>query len=176
MYVANRRAKPMVRASGSSASSAASTSAGGAPRRFNWALSRVRARDPRPVGAALDQVLELLDKGRPARRMAVRCGARFVVFDPAHVCAIVAKDHYSAILVDDRELLADDPLDALERRFDPRQYLRVHRGAIVNLARVRELAHEGDRRYIAVLTDSTATRVPISRERLAAVKAALGLD
>ena len=38
LYVANRRAKPMVRASGSSTSSARTTSAGGAPRRLQLRL------------------------------------------------------------------------------------------------------------------------------------------
>jgi DNA-binding LytR/AlgR family response regulator len=148
--------------------------------RLEAAVSRVRARangpDRQDRQHELRHVLERLEQGRAAQRMAVRCGARFAVFDPARVCAIVAKDHYSAILVDDKELLADDPLDTLERRFDGRQFLRVHRGAIVNLACVRELVHEGDRRYVAVLTDPAATRVAISRERLPAVKGALGIE
>jgi DNA-binding LytR/AlgR family response regulator len=114
--------------------------------------------------------------GRRPRRMAVRCGAKFVVFDPEQVCAIVSKDDYSAILVDDKELLADDSLDELARRLDSPQLLRVHRGAIVNLGFLRELVNEGDRRYVAVLADAAGTRVQVSRERLPALKAALGLE
>ena len=143
------------------------------PERLAAALERVRARTP--PRADLAAVLARLDQGRPARRMAVRSGARFVVFDPERVCAILARDHYSAVLVDGKELLADDPLDTLGQRFDARQFLRVHRSAIVNLAFLKELQHEGDRRYVAVLMDAAGTRVPISRERLPAVKAALGV-
>ena len=36
--------------------------------------------------------------------------------------------------------------------------------------------HEGDRRHVAVLADPAATRVPVSRERLPALRVALGLD
>jgi DNA-binding LytR/AlgR family response regulator len=111
-----------------------------------------------------------------SRRMAARSGAKFIVFDPARVHAIVARDHYSVVLVDDRELLLDDALDQLQQRFDPDQFLRVHRSAIINLALLRELVHEGDRRYVAVLADPAATRVPVSRERLPALRAALGLE
>jgi two-component system LytT family response regulator len=143
--------------------------------RLAAALDKVRARRAPEVGPDLAGLLARLAPERAVRRMAVRCGARYLVFDPARVSAIVARDHYSAILVDGRELLADDPLDALGARLDPRQFLRVHRGAILNLAFLRELVHEGDRRYVAVLADPGATRLPISRERLPAVKAALGL-
>jgi DNA-binding LytR/AlgR family response regulator len=62
------------------------------------------------------------------------------------------------------------------RRFDPAQFLRVHRSAIINITSLRELVHEGDRRYFAVLSDRAATRVPVSRERLASLKAALGIE
>jgi len=87
-----------------------------------------------------------------------------------------SRDHYSLLLLEQQELLLDDSLDQLSRRFDPAQFLRVHRSAIINLALLRELSHEGDRRYVAVLADPAATRVPVSRERLPALRAALGLE
>jgi DNA-binding LytR/AlgR family response regulator len=145
--------------------------------RLASALARARRnRDVpgRSLAGELGALLERLGTPEP-RRMAVRCGAKFIVFDPARVYAILARDSYSGILTDSGELLGDDSLDQLARRFDARQFLRVHRSAIINLAHLRELVHEGDRRYVAVLTDPAATRVPVSRDRLPALKAALGL-
>jgi two-component system LytT family response regulator len=141
--------------------------------RLAAAVDKVRARGGTPVdlGALLSKL-----PPPPTRRMAVRSGARFVVFDPERVCAILARDDYSAILVDGKELLSDEPLDELQRRLGATQLLRVHRSAIVNLSFLRELVHEGDRRYVAVLSDPGATRVAVSRERLPALKAALGLS
>jgi len=136
-----------------------------AKERLAAALEKVRTRREPQIQLA----------GRPTR-MAVKCGAKFIVFDPLRVCAVISRDHYSAILVDGKELLADDPLDELCRRFGTDGFLRVHRGAMINVAFLRELVHEGDRRYIAVLSDPEQTRVPISRERLPSVKAALGID
>lgn len=55
--------------------------------------------------------------------------------DPAKLHAILARDHYAALLCGDTELLSNDPLDVLARRFGPGQFLRVHRSAIINMAR-----------------------------------------
>jgi two-component system, LytTR family, response regulator len=136
-------------------------------------VQRLRVGAP-PLGAASLAALEPLRREAP-RRLAVRSGARFIVFDPARVLALVSKDHYTAILLESDELLADEPLEQLGQRFDPQQFVRIHRGAIVNLGALRELLHVGDRKYVAVLNDRDATRVPISRERLGALKAALGV-
>ena len=140
--------------------------------RLDDALARVPARRAADLGALMTG----LNHGRPLQRMAVRCGSRVQVFDPVAVSAVLARDHYSAILIGSQELLSDDSLDVFERRLDPARFLRVHRSAIVNLASVKELILEGDRRYAAILADAVATRVPISRERLSALKAALGLS
>ncbi len=107
--------------------------------------------------------------------MAVRCGAKYVVFDVERVAGVVAEDHYATILVDGRELLADDPLDRLLARLDDPRFLRVHRSAIVNVGFVAELQHEGDRKYVAVLSDPKKTRVPVSRDKLEELKAKLGV-
>lgn len=153
-----------------------------APDRLESALGRAR-RICQSAASAPDaglpaQLATLLAQLGPAagpRRMAVRCGAKLVVFDPSSALALVARDHYSAIVTTDGELLADDPLERLARRFDPTRFIRVHRSAFINLSLLKELVHEGDRRYVAVLADAAATRIPISRERLPALKAALGL-
>jgi two-component system LytT family response regulator len=158
------------------------------PERLAAALARARkvsgaaaapaTAERRDQGLAL--LLEKLSAAHAPRRMAVRSGSKFIVFDPATVYGVFARDHYSCILLEGRELLADDPLEQLEQRFasipDGTQFVRVHRGAIINLTRLRELVREGDRRYVAVLSDSASTRVPVSRERLGTLKAALGLD
>jgi DNA-binding LytR/AlgR family response regulator len=158
------------------------------PERLRVALAKARkasgpalapaAAERRDQGLAL--LLDKLSTAHAPRRMAVRSGSKFIVFDPGAVYGIFSRDHYSVILLDGRELLADDPLERLEQRFttgrDGTQFVRVHRGAIINLTRLRELVREGDRRYVAVLSDSAGTRVAVSRERLAALKAALGLE
>ncbi|MFO0676975.1 MAG: LytTR family DNA-binding domain-containing protein [Polyangiaceae bacterium] len=140
------------------------------------------------LAVALDRVRDRLRRGnrsvgptgnpaslpRPTR-VAVRSGAKFVVFDVARIAAVIAKDHYAAVLVDGTEHLSDDSLDTWLARLDGDDFLRVHRSAIVNVRHVSELLHEGDRKYVAVLSDPPKTHVAIARERLEAVKAKLGI-
>ena len=140
--------------------------------RLAAALERLRAR---AFGGA-DVARAVLAKLQPpTRKLAVRCGSKYVVFDPARVAAVIAQDHYASILVEGRELLSDDSLDKLMDRLDDGRFVRVHRGAIINLNFVRELQQEGDRKYVALLSDAAGTRVPISRERLEEVKSRFGL-
>jgi two-component system LytT family response regulator len=138
--------------------------------RLEAALAKLRsARAPAPPPVA-DLISRL---GATVTRFAVRIGSKYCVFDPARISSIQSLDHYSSIRVDGRELLSDDPLDELERRLPPGAFLRVHRGALIHLAFLKELEREGDRKYVAILTDGT--RVAVSRERLPELKARLGI-
>jgi DNA-binding LytR/AlgR family response regulator len=114
-------------------------------------------------------------EARP-KRLAIRSGAKFVVFDPQQISAILAKDHYSAFIVNGRELLSDDPLDLVEARLDGAVFVRVHRSSIINLNYLAELEREGDRKFTAVLSDSAKTRVAVSREQLPLLKKTLGIE
>ena len=146
------------------------------PERLAETIERVRRRkEPRPA-AHLQKLIESLEEGRSRRRMAVKCGAKYRVFEPSQISAVVAREHYAALLVDGQELLADDSLDQLAQRLDPARFLRIHRSAIINLDYLRELDHEGDRKYTAVLSDPAKTRLPVSRERLEDLRKVLGLE
>jgi two-component system LytT family response regulator len=112
---------------------------------------------------------------RSLARIGVKSGNRYIVVELARVSSIVAKDHYSAIQIDGRELLADEPLDSHEKKLDPAKFLRVHRSAIINIDFVKELEREGDRKFVVVLSDCHESRIPISRERLDAVRKKLNL-
>lgn len=139
-------------------------------------VERIRKRKSQPSFANFHQVLKKMEEGSSKRRMAVKCGAKYIVFNPSQVSAIIAKDHYAVLLVEGQELLADDRLDTLAQRLDSSRFLRIHRSAIINLDYLKELEYEGDRKYIAVLSDPAKTRLPVSRERLDDLKKELELD
>jgi DNA-binding LytR/AlgR family response regulator len=140
--------------------------------RLTETLARTRAK----CTPASDLARVMLRRLEPSvRKMALRSGAKFVVFDVERVSAIVAQDHYAAILVDGKELLSDEPLDRLFERLDDDHFLRVHRSAIINLRFLEELKQDGDRKYIAVLSDASKTQVAVSRDRANELKARLGI-
>lgn len=146
------------------------------PERLVEAIQKVRKRRSAKPTDQLKTLLEKWEKDRVPNRMAVKCGTKYRVFDPAQISAVVARDHYSVILVEGQELLADDSLETLAKRLDVDRFLRIHRSAIINLDFLKELEHEGDRKYLAVLSDPLKTKLPVSRERLEDLRKILGLD
>lgn len=138
-------------------------------------LAVEKLRTVKKTGPELQALLRQFAEFQTPRPVAVRSGNRFVVVDPLRVTAILAKDHYAAVLVDGKELLLEESLDSTAEKFFNPNFLRVHRGAIINLNFLAELQNEGDRKYQAVLKDVNGTKVPISRERLPEVKKKLGL-
>lgn len=113
--------------------------------------------------------------GNPLR-LAVKIGIRYEVFDPAAISAAIAEDHYTALIVDGRRLLTDDSLESIFARLDQSRFVRVHRGAVVNLSFIKELKREGDRKFTAIMNDPQKSQIPVSRERLPHLKKFLGID
>jgi two-component system LytT family response regulator len=57
-----------------------------------------------------------------------------------------------------RETMAD-----LENQLDPAKFLRIHRSAIVNLHRVKEVQTRSGGDYVAVMKDGTQLKLSRSR-------------
>ncbi len=128
-------------------------------------------------GAALAAALEsLIAPPAPspapeplAPRFEVRVGARVLLIPVAEVEWIEGAGYYSMLHVGGATHLLRETMTALERRLDPARLLRVHRSAILQLARVRELRAAGSEAVLA-----SGVVVPVSRSRRAALAAALG--
>ncbi len=95
-----------------------------------------------------------------------------LLLDPGEIAWIEADDYRARIHCHGRTHLVRASLSALMARLDPAAFVRVHRSAIVRLDHVREWRTGGeDREATVVLRDGTA--IPVSRRRLAEVKALL---
>jgi two-component system LytT family response regulator len=119
--------------------------------RFNEALARARAR---------------AQARRPAR-LVIAGPAGDVVIDLAEIEWIEAEDYYAAVHARGKRHLLRESLASLETRLDRRQFVRVHRSALVNLEHVREVRtpQGGD----ASIVLRTGKEVPLSRRRREAV-------
>ena len=109
--------------------------------------------------------------GAPAapRRLVLPTGGGELVLDADEIDWIQADDYYAAVHALRRRHLVRESLASLAERLDPARFVRVHRSAVVNLDRVRELRVEGD--AAVILRDGT--RVPVSRRRREQVAAQL---
>jgi two-component system LytT family response regulator len=119
------------------------------PERFQAAIARAREHlTSRQAGAAARGLLELLGarKGRRAAaptpfltRLTVKTSDAVVVLKTADIDSIEAAGKYVAVHVGRESHILRDTLAALEAQLDPEKFLRISRGAIVNLDRVKEL-------------------------------------
>jgi len=100
-----------------------------------------------------------------ADRVVVKDGARVTLVPAAEIDWIEAEDYYAAIHVGAVVHLVREPLCDLEQRLDPSCFVRVHRSAMVNVARIQELRSLPRGEAELVLRDGTRLRVSRSRRR-----------
>ena len=148
--------------------------------RFAEALERTR-RHLRSTHALrmADKLAALLAMQRDAQspgpastqRLLVPTSTGELVVDAQEIDWIEADDYYAAIHVRGRRHLIRESLASLALRLDAARFVRAHRSAIVNVARIRELRGESSGETLLVLRDGT--RVPVSRRRREQVAAAM---
>ena len=110
-------------------------------------------------GGATDSLTERV------ARLAIRETGRtyFVAFYT--IDWIEVADYYVKLHVNGRVHLLREPLRSLAQRLDPARFARVHRSAIVNLSRIREIRMSGNGDHTLVLDDSTRLRLTRARRR-----------
>lgn len=98
-------------------------------------------------------------------RLTIRSGGRVHFVKVEDIDWIEAADYYARIHALGKGHLLREPLSSLEKRLDPHRFARVHRSAIVNLDRVREVRRLFKGSYRLILEDGTQLKV--SRHRRA---------
>jgi two-component system LytT family response regulator len=94
------------------------------------------------------------------------------MLNTAEVDWIEAADYYAQVHAHGRVHLEREPLQSFEERFG-RKFLRVHRGALVAVARIQRLDRLEGGDLVVVL--QSGTRVTVSRSRRAGVLRELGV-
>lgn len=92
------------------------------------------------------------------------------LFEAATISRFWSSDKYTAFVAEGREQLTQESLNELEARLTAHSFLRVHRGELVNLQRIRAL-HPSEATCEVELDDGQRARV--SRRLLPQVRAAL---
>jgi two-component system LytT family response regulator len=135
--------------------------------RLFTALARAKERLARHGAAAGAPLVALLEdraaQHRTAERFLVRERGKVVVVRTQDIDWIEAADYYATLHVGGQTHLMRQTMAELEASLDAHQFVRVHRKAIVNIDRVREVhpLFRGD--CALVLADGT--RVKLSRTR-----------
>jgi two-component system, LytTR family, response regulator len=135
--------------------------------RLLMALARAKERLARQGAAAGQDLLALLDerarRDPHVERFLVRARGKVVVVRAQDIDWIEAADYYATLHVGGETHLIRETMTDLEGSLDARRFVRVHRGAIVNIDRVREVhpLFRGD--CTLVLADGTQVRLSRTR-------------
>jgi two-component system LytT family response regulator len=141
--------------------------------RFEAALQCVRERlrlmEAASLAARLGALLDAYQAEREksgVERLVVPIATGDLVIPATEIDWISADDYYACLHIGAKRHWLRESLASLETRLDPRRFARVHRSAIVQMDRIREL--RGDE---AVLRDGM--RIAVSRRRRAAIEGLL---
>ncbi len=107
---------------------------------------------------------------RSDSRLVIKDGRRVVFLRTEEIDWIEAADYYVQIHVGGKSYLHRETMMSLERRLGGEQFVRIHRSAIVNRRRIRELS-SSRRAAVVVLEGGDTLRVSRSqRDKLAALR------
>jgi two-component system LytT family response regulator len=148
-------------------------------KRFGQALEKARAllsrKNERELERRMLTLLESHDSrnesGKHCQRLLIKTNSRVFFLAVEDIDYIEADDYYSAIHVGAKTHLLREPMKDLEARLDPKEFVRIHRSAIVNVRRIKELRTLPSGGHAVHLLDGTALR--LSRSRWESLKAVL---
>ncbi|MBE9461536.1 LytR/AlgR family response regulator transcription factor [Dyadobacter subterraneus] len=109
----------------------------------------------------LYKIKMLINENRPKdiiTTIPVKSGNKITLIHMADICFFEAKDKYVYIHTYEGESLIDYSLGYLQERL-PEQFLRVHRGFIINKLTIREIHKYFKGTYILVMNDSKGTKI-----------------
>ena len=105
---------------------------------------------------ATQRILQYLSDARPTsagRRLIVRAGGRVVFLSFDEIDWVEAAANYVRIYVGRQGYLLRRGIGEIADRLDPLQFIRIHRSAIVNVQKIKELQPVNSGEYIVVLKD-----------------------
>jgi NO-binding membrane sensor protein with MHYT domain len=128
---------------------------------------------PRPMSAPLGG-LGQPPRAAPAPRLPIEGADGIHFIETTEVRSVRADAHYTRVHDGTRERMCPWSISEAEAQLDPGLFLRVHRSHIVAISHISFVRREGDGAVIE-LDGPSPHRVPVSRAKIAEVKARLGL-
>lgn len=129
--------------------------------RFDKAMTRVYEKfaDREQARTEQKQIAALLEnvRGKPTylERLVVKTGGRIIFLKTSEVDWIQADDKYAHLHTGNKSHLVRQTLGALEAQLDPQKFIRIHRSAIVNIERIKELQPMFTGEHTVVLENGT---------------------
>jgi two-component system LytT family response regulator len=137
-------------------------------------LDRMRGA-PRPdLRSIVEQVAASLTRPEPDR-IATRTGERIQFIDLARVTHFFAQDKLTYAAAGGRSYSVDYTIAELEERLARKNFVRIHRSTLVNVAWVQEMDAWFGGGVLVRLRDDKHTELQVARDRVRALKERLGV-
>jgi two-component system, LytTR family, response regulator len=108
-------------------------------------------------------------------RIASRTGDRVELVELSRVTHFFASDKLTWAATPAKNYIVDYTIQDLERKLDPKRFVRAHRSALVNVEFIHELHTWFAGKMLIRLKDEKHTEIAVSRDRVHAVKERLGI-
>ena len=127
------------------------------------------------VAEALTRIASALDAGSGGlRHLTSQVGQKLKVINVADVTHVFAQDKLTYAVTSEKRYMLDESIAQLETKLEPAGFIRIHRGAILNLAYLDEVRPYFGGRAVARLRNSKGTELVVARSRVRELKRKLG--
>jgi two-component system LytT family response regulator len=106
------------------------------------------------TGAALRSLLSEVRQS-PESQIVLKVDGRHVFLSPSEIDWIEASGKELRVHVGKNALVVRESMSSLELRLEPHRFIRVHRSAMVNRSRIREMQPWFQGEYVLILRDGT---------------------
>lgn len=142
-------------------------------------VDRLRAsgsRAQQDLPALLKKLTDSLRETKPEypERIASRLGDRLWFLDLARVTHFFAEDKLTYAVSEGKAYCVDYAITELERKLDPKKFLRIHRSTVVNVHWIKEVASLPGGALNVRLKDGKGTDLTVSRDRAREFKTRVG--
>ena len=112
-----------------------------------------------------DQIKELIqdpswvDKERYSERLSFKDGSKVVMLNADDIDWIDAAGDYMCIHAQGKTHIIRETMKTLQQRLDPARFQRIHRSAIVNIKKVKELHPHSNGEYFVILENGSELKL-----------------
>ncbi len=143
-------------------------------------IERIRGgAEPAPaIRELLERVESLTNAAKPPEypdRIASRIGERVEFVELTRVTHFFASDKLTYAATPSKNYIVDQTIQELDQKLDPKKFFRIHRATLLNLDYIHELHAWFGGRMMLRLKDDKKTELTVSRDRVRALRARLGI-
>ena len=141
------------------------------PERLEATMEKLRKRLPdieatnqMPADFSWEKFRSLMAMGdQYLQRIQVKIGDRILLVNVDEIIRFHSEEKYTTVYTPTNQYIIDTPLVDLEKKLDPRQFVRVHRAHLVAIDYIAEIRKSDMSRLNVILRDKERTQLLVSR-------------